>query len=147
MTKDIQSAMPEIDEVRRLACNTMGERIRSGAFVFQFRFLRREGVPVEVWLYEHVDRQWQKIDLSFPANAVAELYEQITLLAKRDYADDWSCRRIDHSDRTDIELKFRRERIEPLIARNLESHLLGCLFYGHHDSGLDARHRIRFQGH
>lgn len=147
MSKSIQITMPDTDEVRRAACKAMAQQIRSGAFDFQFRFHRRDGVPVEVWLYQHVDRQWKKIEFQFPANAVAELYEQMSVLAKRDYADDWSCHSIDHCDRTDIELKFRRERVEPQIERNLESYLLGCLFYGHHDSGLDARHRIRFQGH
>jgi hypothetical protein len=147
MTKPVDhQKSTDVDGVRHSVCAKLAKGMQLGAFGFQFRFIRRGGIPVEAWVYCHQDHEWRKRDdITFPADVAEELFDEFEMISKRDYADDWSCRRIDHSDRTDFELKFRREAMDSHMQNGLESFLMGCLFYGHHDSGEDSRRRIKFR--
>ena len=136
-----------VDEARRELCQRMATAMRAGAVRFQLRFLRQNDVVSEVWLYTYQSHAWQKRDdLAIPARLSPSLWDQMEMVSSREVADFESCRRVDHSDRVDIELSFRREAIESHLTGDLESFLNGCLFHGHHDSGQDSRRRMGFRG-
>lgn len=145
---DTQS-MAVVDDtvVRRDLCRKIADGMRSGAFGFQLRFVRSGDEVLEAWIYDYQDHQWRKRGTFTDSPVIArELFHQIEMISTREFADNWSCRRIDHSDHTDFEIKFHREAIEAHLEADLESYLMGCLFSGHHDSGLNERRRIRFEG-
>ncbi len=137
-----------MDEARRELCQRLAEAIREGGFGIQVRLLRVGQMATEAWVYVRREHEWQKRDdLALSANLAELVQELLEHLATREYADAWSCHRTDHSDRIDFELKFHRESIEPHLTGDLAAYLNGLMFHGHHDSGKDARRRIRFQGH
>lgn len=151
MSKQInQSAttsMNDVDVARHRICNILAQGIIGGTCGFEFRFVRPHKQFIESWVYFFSEHRWHKRDeFTEHGNAVAALVDQFEMIAKREFADDWTCRRVEHSDRVDFELKFRREAVESYPQNGLETFLVGCLFQGHHDSGKDARRRIRFQG-
>lgn len=136
-----------VDEARNALCRNLAEGLRGGASAFQIRFHRTHDTPTEAWVYSHTKDDWRKRDdLPFGSSLVADLYDQFVILASREYADIWTLRRTDHSDRTDFELKFRHEAIADHVKDGLETYLMGCLFLGRHDSGKDSRHRMGFRG-
>ena len=152
MTKNHESqAVVDIDALRRDLCQKMADGMRLGVFGFQIRVLHPGDSPTEAWLYVHQEHEWRKrTDVQFSATAAKGLLDELEHVATQEHADDWTCRRIEHSDRTDFELTFRREGVQSHVddkPGHLESFLVGCLFFGHHDSGKDSRHRIRYQGH
>jgi hypothetical protein len=133
--------------VRRDLCKQLADGMRSGVFGFQFRFVRSGEVISEAWLYDYQEHHWHKRgSLADSPEVARELFHQIEMISTREFADTWSCRRIDHADHTDFELKFHREAIQAHLEADLESYLMGCLFSGHHDSGPNQRRRIRFEG-
>lgn len=144
----IHETAANVDTIRRKICAALAEGMKSGVLGFQFRFIERDGLHSEAWVYHHREHVWHKRAICADSAAVAEaMYDEFEAIARRDYKDDWTCRRVDHGEHTDFELIWRREAVESHPQENLESYLEGCLFYGHHDKGLDARRRIRFQGH
>lgn len=135
-------------KIRQDICKDLAAGIHAGAYGLQFRFLHKDDTVSDVWLYRYHGHEWHKQrDYSVDAADMPGLYDQLELIASREFADVWNCRRIDHSDRTDFELKLNPESMQAHLNANLESYLMGCLFSGHHDSGKDSRRRIRFQGH
>ena len=147
MTTHVDPPAAAIDQARRELCQRLTEAIREGASGIQVRCLRVNQTNTEAWVYVNCEHEWRKRnDLALSTNLADILQDQLEHLSTREYADAWTCRRTEHSDRTDFELKFHRESIEPHLAGDLESYLNGLLFLGHHDSGKDARRRIRFQG-
>ena len=132
------------DDVQRELCQRLAVAMRTGIFGFQIRCIKQGESGPEAWIYVHQDHQWEKRDdLALPSSLTSDLLEQMELISTREYSDAWTCRRISHSDRTDFELKFRREHVESHLDNNLESYLYGALFLAQHDSGKDARRRIR----
>lgn len=147
MTTHVDSPAATMDEARRELCQRLAEAIREGGSGIQVRLLRVNQATTEAWVYVKREHEWRKRnDLALSANLAEMLRELLEHLCTREYADAWTCHRAEHSDRTDFELKFHRETVEPHMAGDLESYLNGLLFHGHHDSGKDARRRIRFQG-
>jgi hypothetical protein len=135
-----------VDEARKQLCHGLAQAMRCGAFSFQVRIHRPHGEPAEAWLYAHADHEWRKRnDLPIAPAVAGDLMEQLEMLVKRSFSDVCSLHRTDHSDRADFELKFRQDVVSPHVGDGLESYLMGCLFLGHHDSGKDARHQIRFR--
>lgn len=135
-----------VDEARKQLCQRLADGLRGGACSYQVRFQLTKGTPTEVWIYAHSDHDWRKRDdLPIRPAFAGELLDQFEMLSKRDFSDVWSLRRVEHSDRIDFELKFRHDVVTPHLGAGLESYLLGCMFLGHHDSGKDARHGIRFR--
>lgn len=148
MTTHVDSPAVMMDDARRELCQRIAEAIREGHFGIQVRFLRVNPATTEPWVYVIREHEWRKRnDLALPVNLTEVLQELLENLASREYADAWTCHRAEHSDRTDFELKFHREIVEPHLTGDLAAYLNGLLFHGHHDSGKDARRRIRFQGH
>lgn len=146
MTTHVEPPAAAMDEARREFCQRLAQAIREGTSGIQVRFLRVNQVTTEAWVYVNREHEWRKRnDLALSANLADMLRDQLEHLFTREYADAWTCRRTEHNDRTDFELKFNRESVEPHLAGDLESYLNGLLFHGHHDSGKDARRRIRFQ--
>lgn len=136
-----------VDLARRQICNILAKGMIDGTYGFQFRFIRPHEQLIESWVYFYSEHEWRKRgDFSVIGSALEPLFDQFEIIARREFADDWTCRRIEHRDRVDFELKFRREAVESYPQNELESFLAGCLFHGHHDSGKDARRRIRFHG-
>jgi len=147
MTNTVEFSGVKIDEARRELCQRLATAMRKGVFRFQLRFVHRDDVIQDLWLYTYQSREWEKRDdLALAGDLASALWDEMEIVTSRNVADFGSCRRIDHSDRTDFELTFRREKVENHLAGDLESFLKGCLFYGHHDSGKDSRHRMGFRG-
>lgn len=143
-----KSKSDDTRDVRHEFCRVVAVGIREGAYGCQARFIRKDEEISDVWFYFYRNHQWHKRDeFAVAAAAAAELFSQLEMVASRDVADAWNCRRVDHHDRTDFELKFQPESLQSHLNNDLESYLMGCLFSGHHDTGKDARRRIRFQGH
>lgn len=146
MTTHVDPPAATMDEARRELCQRLAVAIREGNSGIQIRLLRVNQATTEAWVYVHREHEWRKRDdLALSANLAETVRELMEHLVTREYADAWTCHRTDHSDRTDFELKFHRESLEPHLAGDLEAYLNGLLFHGHHDSGKDARRRIRFK--
>ena len=146
MTTHVDSPAATMDDARREFCQRLAQAIREGGSGIQVRLLRVNQAMTEAWVYVNHEHEWRKRDdLALSANLAEMLRELLEHLCTREYADAWTCHRAEHSDRTDFELKFHRETVEPHMAGDLEAYLNGLLFHGHHDSGKDARRRIRFK--
>jgi hypothetical protein len=142
------SADIDTDKIRRDLCKKIAEGLHDSTFGFQLRLVGKDQIFSDAWLYRFRDHEWKKDRESVcESSAIAELFRQLEMIASREVADAWNCRRINHSDRVDFELKFHPESVNGHLNGDLESYLMGCLFYGHHDTGKDSRRRIRFQGH
>jgi hypothetical protein len=147
MTTRVEAPVATLDDARREFCQRFATAIREGGSGIQVRFLKVNQEITEAWIYVYHEHEWRKRnDLAISAHLVGVLWELLESLSTREFADAWTCRRAEHSDRTDFELKFHREALEQHLEGDLESYLNGCLFHGHHDSGKDERRRIRFQG-
>jgi len=146
MTTHVDPLAATMDDARRELCQRLAEAIREGGSGIQVRLLRVNQATTEAWVYVNREHEWRKRnDLALPANMAELVQELLEHLATREYADTWACHRAEHSARIDFELKFHRESVEPHLKGDLEAYLNGLLFHGHHDSGKDARRRIRFQ--
>ncbi|HEY0981804.1 MULTISPECIES: hypothetical protein [unclassified Schlesneria] len=146
LEQNAAASIDEVDVARNQICNILAKGMSGGTCGFEFRFVRPHQQFTEAWVYFFSEHQWHKQDeFTEHGNVVATLVDQFEMIASREFADDWTCRRVEHSDRVDFELKFRREAVESYPQNGLESFLAGCLFQGHHDSGKDARRRIRFK--
>ena len=146
MTKHVDSPAGTLDDARRELCQRLATAIREGSSGIQVHLVQADQDIKEIWVYVHREHEWRKRnDLALPSHLGELLEELLENLTSRDYADTWSCRRTDHSDRTDFELKFNRDSVAAQLEGDLAAYLNGCLFHGHHDSGKDARRRIRFR--
>lgn len=142
-----ESKSDDAREVRQEFCRIVGLGIREDAFGCQARFIHDDDAISDVWFYFYRNHRWEKKDEMTVATAAApELFRQLELVASREVTDAWHCRRVDHHDRTDFEIKFQPAPLQGHL-NDIESYLMGCLFSGHHDTGKDARRRIKFQGH
>jgi len=65
------------------------------------------------------------------------------MLASKEHAEQWSARRQASSDYRDIDLQFRRQKLEHRLGDQLESALAGILFRDAHAAGKDERRTIR----
>ena len=147
MTTQVDPPAATMDDARRELCQRLAVAMREGGFGIQIRLLRVHEATTDAWIYVNRGHEWQKRnDLALPVQLAEMVQELLEHLTTREYADAWTCHRADHSDRTDFELKFHREAVEPHLKGDLEAYLNGLLFHGHHDSGKDARRRIRFPG-
>jgi len=145
MSNRVTQPTATIEDARHALCHRLAEVIRQGDVGMQVRFVQ-EGETSLIWIYSKKDHEWRKRDdLAIDAHLTEPLFDLCEGLFAQKYADAWTCHRTDHSDRTDFELKFSRESIEPHVKGNLDSYLLGCLSHEHHDSGRDSRRRIHFR--
>lgn len=146
MATHVDPPAATMEDARCELCQRLAEAIREGGSGIQVRLLRANQVATEAWVYVNRDHEWRKRnDLALSAHLVEMLQDQLEHLCTREFADAWTCRRTEHSDRIDFELKFHRELVVPHLKGDLESYLNGILFRGHHDSGKDARRRIQFK--
>lgn len=146
MTTRVETPAETADDARRELCQRLATALREGSVGIQVRFPRVDQEIKEAWVYAHHEHEWRKRnDLAVPSHLAGVLEELLENLITREYADTWTCRRSDHSDRIDFELKFNRDSVVEHLEGDLESYLNGCLFHGHHDSGKDARKRMRFK--
>jgi len=147
MAKNSTLSMSALDEARRELCKSLVASIQEGDVGLQVRFLRNEEEVSEAWIYTRKEHEWTKRnDLTVSQSLLQPMCTLLEGLSRQEFTDPWMIRRTSHSDRIDFELKFHRDAIEPHLNRDLESFLIGCLSHGQHDSGKDARRRIRFQG-
>lgn len=146
MSTQVYVPVATMADARRELCQRLADAIRDGGSGIQVRFLRVNQANTQAWVYVNHMHEWRKRnDLALSAHLANLLQDLLENLSARECADAWACRRVEHRDRTDFELKFHRESVEPRLDGDLESYLNGCLFHGHHDSGKDARPRSRFQ--
>ena len=144
-TKD-HTESRNFDQVRHEVCAQLATMVRSGIDGFLLRFVNRDGNPVDCWIYSYEKHQWHKRN-DFPVDSISvpSLFDDFENLSHRDVSDTWSCRRVDHGEHLDFELKFKPEGLEAHRTGDVESFLMGTLFGSHHDSGRDSRRRIRFR--
>jgi|GEM_PF-1998984 len=140
-------ASNKTDDVRRDLCGKLATGVREGAYGLQVRFTRTGDALASAWFYLYRDHEWHKRqDFAVSSEDIPELFVQLEMVASREITDSWSCRRVDHGDHTDFQLKFQPEPMHAHINDGLESYLLGRLFFGHHDTGEDSRARMGFRG-
>ena len=147
MSPKVALPVASVDAARRELCHRLTQAIREGETGIQVRIVREGQIGNYAWVYTQQHHEWKKRDdLALSAAVVEPIKVLLEGLFKQEYADAWTCHRHDHSDRTDFELKFCRESIEPHVKADLESYLNGCLSHSHHDSGQDSRRRMGFRG-
>ncbi len=145
MTNRMSKPTATMEEARRQISQRLAAIIREGHLGIQVRFVQ-EGETSLIWVYTESEHEWKKRDdFALSPHLAEPLWDLLEGLSTQDYSDAWTCHRVEHRDRTEFELKFRRASLEPHITGDLESYLLGCLSHRHHDSGADSRRRIRFR--
>jgi hypothetical protein len=146
MSPKVALRVASVDDARRELCHQLTHVIREGATGMQVRIVTEGETSKFAWIYTQQQHEWKKRDDLVLSSAVIEPIQVLLEgLFKQEYSDAWTCHRHDHRDRTDFELKFCRESIEPHVKADLESYLNGCLSHAHHDSGHDSRRRMGFR--
>ena len=146
MTTRVDPPAASIDEARHELCLRLAKAIREGEHGLQVRLVKTGNSQVEAWIYTQQHHEWKKRDdLAVVSPMVEPLRVLLEGLFHQKFSDAWTCHRTEHHDRTDYELKFVRESIDPHVKGDLESYLTGCLSHAHHDSGQDSRRRMGFR--
>lgn len=133
-----------VDQARRELCRLIVHACEQGASNIKVRVNLSDGQPTAVWVYAHIDDQWQKLTSTIgDPQIAAAIVGELNRLASAAHADQWSLRRQEFGDRIEAEIKFHRDAIDPHRGDNFESYLFGVLFYEPKAAKHSVRNSIR----
>ena len=142
--KESANASPAVDQARQELCRLIVHGCDQGASNIKVRVNLGDGQPTAVWVYGHIDNEWQKLTTTIhDPQIAAAVAEELDRLASAAHADQWSLRRQEFGDRIEAEIKFHRDAIDPHRGDNFESYLFGVLFYEPKAAKHSVRNSIR----